>query len=123
MRILRFTVYFVDDIKDTTTSLKSAINQYEIDQLKISAAVSSLELFCSNQTQSKYGMYNVFVNQAFFALTILKELNFVRITPFLWLNLYSYCITCVLYGIGRLITFDVKNISITFRLCTFLSHS
>nr|XP_022292084.1 uncharacterized protein LOC111103251 [Crassostrea virginica] len=44
---------YIDKINDTTILLKSDINQYEIDQLKLSAAVSSLELFRINQTQSK----------------------------------------------------------------------
>ena len=35
--------YFVDKINDTTIVLKSDIDQYEIDQLKMSAAVSSLD--------------------------------------------------------------------------------
>nr|XP_022294892.1 complement C1q-like protein 4 [Crassostrea virginica] len=43
----------LDKINDTTILLKSEIGQYEIDQLKMSAAVSSLELFRINQTQSK----------------------------------------------------------------------
>nr|XP_022292085.1 uncharacterized protein LOC111103252 [Crassostrea virginica] len=44
---------YIDIINDTTILLKSDIDQYEIDQLKMSAAVSSLELFRINQTQSK----------------------------------------------------------------------
>nr|XP_022292086.1 uncharacterized protein LOC111103253 isoform X1 [Crassostrea virginica] len=44
---------YIDRINDTTILLKSDIDQYEIDQLKMSAAVSSLELFRINQTQSK----------------------------------------------------------------------
>nr|XP_022291259.1 uncharacterized protein LOC111102701 [Crassostrea virginica] len=44
---------YIDRINDTTILLKSDIDQYEIDRLKLSAAVSSLELFRINQTQSK----------------------------------------------------------------------
>nr|XP_022292083.1 uncharacterized protein LOC111103249 [Crassostrea virginica] len=44
---------YIDKINDTTILLKSDIDQYEIDQLKMAAAVSSLELFRINQTQSK----------------------------------------------------------------------
>ncbi|XP_078323733.1 uncharacterized protein LOC111103252 [Crassostrea virginica] len=44
---------YIDIINETTIMLKSDIDQYEIDQLKMSAAVTSLELFRINQTQSK----------------------------------------------------------------------
>nr|XP_022291258.1 uncharacterized protein LOC111102700 isoform X2 [Crassostrea virginica] len=47
---------YIDKINDTAILLKSDIDQYEIDQLKMSAAVSSLELFRINQTQSKCDM-------------------------------------------------------------------
>ena len=46
--------------------LKSDIDQYEIDQLKMSAAVTSLELFRINQTQSKCGMYFIFLNNLYY---------------------------------------------------------
>ncbi|XP_022291583.1 uncharacterized protein LOC111102925 [Crassostrea virginica] len=42
---------YIDKINDTTILLKSDIDQYEIDQLKMSAAVSSLELFRINKTK------------------------------------------------------------------------
>ena len=63
---IRFNLYFVDRINDTTILLKSDIDQYEIDQLKMSAAVSSLELFRINQTQSKCGMYFIFLNNLYY---------------------------------------------------------
>nr|XP_022293094.1 uncharacterized protein LOC111103841 [Crassostrea virginica] len=44
---------FIDDLKYTTSSLQADIGEYEINQLKISATISSLELFRINQTLSK----------------------------------------------------------------------
>nr|XP_022291264.1 uncharacterized protein LOC111102707 [Crassostrea virginica] len=44
---------YIDDLNDTTIFLKADIDQYESAQLKMSAAVSSLELFRLNQTLSK----------------------------------------------------------------------
>ena len=45
----------IDDLKNTTSSLQSEIGEYETNQLKISATISSLELFRINQTLSKCG--------------------------------------------------------------------
>ncbi|XP_078317077.1 uncharacterized protein LOC111103840 isoform X3 [Crassostrea virginica] len=44
---------FIDDLKNTTSSLQADIGNYETNQLKISATISSLELFRINQTLSK----------------------------------------------------------------------
>nr|XP_022292095.1 uncharacterized protein LOC111103259 [Crassostrea virginica] len=44
---------YIDDLNDTTNFLKADIDQHESAQLKMSAAVSSLELFRLNQTLSK----------------------------------------------------------------------
>ena len=46
---------FTDDLKNTTRSLQADIGEYETNQLKISATISSLELFRINQTLSKCG--------------------------------------------------------------------
>ncbi|XP_078317159.1 uncharacterized protein LOC144620423 [Crassostrea virginica] len=43
----------IDGLKNTTSSLQSDIDEYEATQLKISATLSSLELFRINQTLSK----------------------------------------------------------------------
>ncbi|XP_078316992.1 uncharacterized protein LOC111103840 isoform X1 [Crassostrea virginica] len=43
---------FIDDLKNTTRSLQADIGEYETNQLKISATISSLELFRINQTLS-----------------------------------------------------------------------
>ncbi|XP_022293098.2 uncharacterized protein LOC111103844 [Crassostrea virginica] len=43
----------IDGLRNTTSSLQSDIDEYETNQLKISATVSSLELFRINQTLSK----------------------------------------------------------------------
>nr|XP_022293110.1 uncharacterized protein LOC111103848 isoform X2 [Crassostrea virginica] len=43
----------IDDLKNTTSSLQADIGEYETNQLKISATISSLELFRINQTLSK----------------------------------------------------------------------
>nr|XP_022293099.1 uncharacterized protein LOC111103845 [Crassostrea virginica] len=43
----------IDDLKNTTSSLQADIGNYETNQLKISATISSLELFRINQTLSK----------------------------------------------------------------------
>ena len=46
---------FTDGVKNTTSSLQSDIDEYEATQLKISATLSSLELFRINQTLWKCG--------------------------------------------------------------------
>ena len=60
---LRLKVYafvsFADDLNDTTNYLKADIDQHEIAQLKMSASVSSLELYRLNQTLSKCGMNEI----------------------------------------------------------------
>ncbi|XP_078317282.1 uncharacterized protein LOC111103848 [Crassostrea virginica] len=43
----------IDDLKNTTSSLRGDFGDYETNQLKISATISSLELFRINQTLSK----------------------------------------------------------------------
>nr|XP_022293091.1 uncharacterized protein LOC111103840 isoform X3 [Crassostrea virginica] len=43
----------IDGLKNTTSSLQADIGDYETNQLKISATISSLELFRINQTLSK----------------------------------------------------------------------
>ncbi|XP_078316918.1 uncharacterized protein LOC111103853 [Crassostrea virginica] len=43
----------IDDLKNTTSSLQADIGEYETNQLKISATISSLELFRINQTLTK----------------------------------------------------------------------
>ena len=55
INFLKFLSAFTDGLKNTTSSLQSDIDEYETNQLKISAAISSLELFRMNQTVSKCG--------------------------------------------------------------------
>ncbi|XP_078315775.1 uncharacterized protein LOC111103845 [Crassostrea virginica] len=43
----------IDDLKNTTSSIQADIGDYETNQLKILATISSLELFRINQTLSK----------------------------------------------------------------------
>nr|XP_034332646.1 chromosome partition protein Smc-like [Crassostrea gigas] len=43
----------IEKIHNTTRALKADINQYQMDHLKLSASVSSLELFRNNQTSIK----------------------------------------------------------------------
>ncbi|XP_078310363.1 uncharacterized protein LOC144618362 [Crassostrea virginica] len=43
----------IDDLKNITSSLQADIGEYETNQLKISATISSLELFRINQTLTK----------------------------------------------------------------------
>ena len=54
-----YVFLFVESLNDTTNFLRADIDQHENAQLKISAAVSSLELFRLNQTLSKCGMYEI----------------------------------------------------------------
>lgn len=42
---------FIDDIRNTTRTLKADIDQFQTDQWRLSASVSSLELFRNNQTK------------------------------------------------------------------------
>nr|XP_034332671.1 complement C1q-like protein 3 isoform X5 [Crassostrea gigas] len=44
-------VRFIDDIRNTTRTLKTDIDQFQTDQWRLSASVSSLELFRKNQTK------------------------------------------------------------------------
>uniref|UniRef100_A0A8W8J637 C1q domain-containing protein n=1 Tax=Magallana gigas TaxID=29159 RepID=A0A8W8J637_MAGGI len=44
-------VRFIDDIRNTTRTLKADIDQFQTDQWRLSASVSSLELFRNNQTK------------------------------------------------------------------------
>nr|XP_034332661.1 uncharacterized protein LOC117691215 isoform X3 [Crassostrea gigas] len=42
---------FIDDIRNTTRTMKADIDQFQTDQWRLSASVSSLELFRNNQTK------------------------------------------------------------------------
>ena len=55
MKFVKLLSAFTDDLKNTTRSLQADIGEYETNQLKISATLSSLELFRINQTLSKCG--------------------------------------------------------------------
>nr|XP_034332667.1 uncharacterized protein LOC117691217 isoform X1 [Crassostrea gigas] len=46
-------VRFIDDFRNTTRTLKADIDQFQTDQWRLSASVSSLELFRANQTNTK----------------------------------------------------------------------
>uniref|UniRef100_A0A8W8JAF0 C1q domain-containing protein n=1 Tax=Magallana gigas TaxID=29159 RepID=A0A8W8JAF0_MAGGI len=46
-------VRFIDDIRNTTRTLNADIEQFQTDQWRLSASVSSLELFRNNQTNNK----------------------------------------------------------------------
>ena len=55
IKFVKLLSALTDDLKNTTSSLQADIGDYETNQLKISATISSLELFRINQTLSKCG--------------------------------------------------------------------
>ena len=59
---------FTDGLKNTTSSLRADFGNYETNQLKISATISSLELFRINQTLSKCGKLSFYNMVTYFQL-------------------------------------------------------
>ena len=57
-------------LKDDIDFLNADIDKYEISQLKVLAAVSSLEIFRLNQSMSKCGNYYIF--RSFMALATIS---------------------------------------------------
>lgn len=56
-----FILHMKENIHNTTQALKAEVDQFKMDHLKLSASVSSLELFRKNQTNIKCGEHCAFV--------------------------------------------------------------